>query len=58
MSRRKLKGERELIADIKKRQKVYCDEQECCKQCKLSVGDDSCEVKYVKMLFGELGGEE
>lgn len=33
MSRRKLKSERELVADINKRFKLFCEEHKDCDKC-------------------------
>mgnify|MGYP000115851024 FL=1 len=57
--RRKTKGERELIADINKRFKVFCNESydlygEGCMNCELDFEDEeSCEIQYVKKLLGK-----
>lgn len=57
--RRKTKGERELIADINKRFKVFCNESYDlegigCMNCELNFEDEeSCEIQYIKMLMGK-----
>lgn len=57
--RRKTKGERELIADINKRFKVFCNESYDpegvgCMKCELDFEDEeSCEIQYIKMLLGK-----
>lgn len=44
--RRKTKGERELIADINKRFKVFCNES-------YDLDGAGCEIQYIKMLIGK-----
>ena len=57
--RRKTKGDRELIADINKRFKVFCTESYDlegigCMNCELNFEDEeSCEIQYIKMLLGK-----
>ncbi|WP_288710041.1 hypothetical protein [uncultured Clostridium sp.] len=57
--RRKTKGERELIADINKRFKVFCNESydlyvAGCMNCDLDfASEESCKIQYIKMLMGK-----
>ena len=48
--RRKLKGERELVADIRKRLRMYCQNQSCI-DCKYNPMDVNCELAYVTDLL-------
>ena len=59
-SRRKLKGERELIADIKKRAKIFCDtnydRDRGCSTCPLEKSSkrlNSCIRAYTMYLLEE-----
>lgn len=49
--RRKLKKERELVADIHKTFVNFCSKQNC-KECKFR-NSDNCEIDYIKSLLGE-----
>lgn len=70
MSRRKLKGERELLADINKRFSIFCGDQECetcvlfkkstvdCKyDCKYDCKCD-CRIEYIRYLYNLYFEEE
>ena len=48
--RRKLKGERELVADIRKRLRMFCNTQSCV-NCKYNSMDVDCELAYVTDLL-------
>ena len=56
-SRRKLKSDRELIADINKKAKSFCDmiyddRVRGCAQCPLKLYDEAdCRVAYIKYLY-------
>ena len=56
-SRRKMKAERELIADINKKAKGFCDMMydnriQGCNLCPLKVYEEAdCRIAYVKYLF-------
>ena len=56
MSRRKLKAERELVADIKKRFNIFCQSRTCdpteCELFKKTTLKDYCIIEYVKLLLG------
>ena len=63
-SRRKTKSERELIADLNKRFKIFCNENydldnENCNNCpvaKILIQNtlvEDCRVAYIKMLLGK-----
>lgn len=62
MSRRKLKGERELLADINKRFSIFCGDQECevCVLFKKSTVDCKygCRVEYIRYLYNLYFEEE
>lgn len=57
MSRRKLKSDRELIADITKKTKLFCDSQydpsmNGCKNCPLKVYDlTDCREAYLHYIL-------
>lgn len=52
MSRRKLKKERELVADIRKAFNLYhCSGFPFCTRCPLEHYEGSCELGYVEMLL-------
>ena len=53
MSRRKLKSERELVADMNKRFKVFCDQFPSCNDCPLKdcVNTTDCKLHYIENLL-------
>lgn len=58
MSRRKLKGERELVADINKRFKLFCEEHSDCDKCIFLEVKGGCEMAYLAMLLKKYADEE
>lgn len=58
MSRRKLKSERELVADINKRFKLFCEEHTDCDKCIFLEVDSSCEMAYLAMLLKKYVDED
>lgn len=53
--RRKTKGDRELVADARKRFNIFCESNESCSDCDLDKSEnkvtDSCEINYIIMLM-------
>jgi hypothetical protein len=54
--RRKLKKERELVADINKVFRNFCDKMNC-RDCPY-VNSDDCKVEYIKELLKRAEEEE
>lgn len=54
--RRKLKKERELVADINKAFKNYCERQKDCDSCKYGY-TANCKIEYLKELLKEVEHE-
>ncbi len=58
MSRRKLKKERELVADIRKAFRYYLCNRNECRECPLRDYNDECIIGYVKMLLNNFAEVE